>query len=73
MVKLYDPKKIIEVITNTISKLQNPCNFNYLSKRLEAHLTISHVRYVVKHRSKTTIRYRSERKIEYCFFIRILY
>ena len=34
-------KKKIEVITNTISKLQNPCNYNYLSKTLSAHLTIS--------------------------------
>ena len=31
-------KKKIEEITNTISKLQNPCNFNYLSKTLAAYL-----------------------------------
>ena len=27
-----------QVITNSISKLQNPCNFNYLSKSLAAHM-----------------------------------
>ena len=38
-----------EEITNTISKLQNPCNFIYLSKTLAAHLTISRGTHIEKH------------------------
>ena len=34
---MIQKKKKIQVITNTISKLHNPCNFNYLSKSLAAH------------------------------------
>ena len=36
---MYDKKKN-EQCTTTILKLQNPCNFNYLSKTLAAPLTI---------------------------------
>ena len=37
-----------------ISKLQNPCNFNYLSKTFAAHLKISRGKQVEKDRPKLT-------------------
>ena len=42
-------KKKIEVITNTISMLQNRCTVNYLSKSLAAHLPIYSGKQVEKH------------------------
>ena len=42
-------RKKNQVITNTISNLPNPCNFNHLSKTLAADLTISLSTQVEKH------------------------